>query len=208
MKNNRDDFGDLEDIDFIKNFVTDQKELYDRAKKFQLHFLFDALRTVLNEAELKVFHSQSLDWIWEEMYNQLKSKAETAEMHYALGVFIYALCQNGSSANAAIIATAEWLCIADTSCKNAFFEIRKLAETDAGKFWFSREGNGVLALSHLKGRTKRQFLSNTPQTMKAFNALFSEYQEISASSRQLSSGVGAAKKQIRSNRSVRKHRPD
>lgn len=152
----------------IVSFLEEQEILASKSKNFKAHFLFEALRVALAEAERNT--DLDLDWIWEGLLYELQSEGNTATENYILGFFIYALVLNGSKHKPAFDAVSDWTLYSPSKCKTAFFEIKRLAKAEDSGFWFSMENTRRTELLHFieKWSLIRSFSSKNLKTLAAF----------------------------------------
>ena len=184
----------------VVSFLEEQELLASKSKKFKAHFLFEALRVALAETERNI--DLDLDWIWEGLLCELQSEGNKATENYILGFFIYALVLNGSKNKPAFEAVSEWTLYSKTKCRDAFYEIRKLANTEDSGFWFSMENVGTTELLDFieKWSLVRDFPSKNLKTLAAFQKV-KTYLESGKNPIPLT-GFGTANKQALANRKI------
>jgi hypothetical protein len=198
------DARNIEDIIAERDFLEEQHKLCKNSEKFKLHFVFEALRIVLSEAEESSFPNVDLDWIWESLYTQLFKKANKSQENYILGMFIFALTKNGSPALPAIQAVADWTHKAETTCRSSFYEIKKLSNIEEVGFWFTTKTLCKTDFCILFENQTRIFSSKNKKTQQAFEKL-KQLSQSKDSQNLLSTGINTTKSQFLSNEKIREH---
>lgn len=155
----------------LRDFLLEQEKICKISKAFKLHFTFEALRFALSEAETNL--ELDLDWVWENLYEALKSKSDTATDNYILGLFIWCLTQHGARPESTIKAVADWMGLADRTCGSSFQEIRKLEKAEESGFWFglSLMGKSELISFIRDQEGKKNFPEDREEILHAFMKL-------------------------------------
>lgn len=186
----------------LTDYLEEQRKISHVSKDFRLHFVFESLRIALGEAEETL--DVDLDWIWETLYEETSSKAKTAEENYILGLFIYGLVFHGSKNKPAFEAVGKWTTYSKTKCRDAFFEIQRIAKAEDIGFWLKFDDIGKKELINFmhKWLSIRNFSTENKKTMQAFKDLKVALENDPKSEKSLSTGVSGIIAQYKSNKNI------